>query len=568
MPNELGSTMNPLLGRILSGRYRVDSTLGRGGMAEVYKVWDEQRTAYLALKLLREDLAQDRLFLRRFKREAQTLSKLQHPNIVRFYGLEQDGLLAFMLMDLVKGTSLRAEIFQLDGSPMSIQRILEIMRSVCSALNYAHQQGMIHCDAKPGNILIEESGKLLVTDFGIARMTDAATATMVGMGTPAYMAPEQVRGLDPTPQTDIYSLGVILFEMLTGGERPFTGERATITGSTSEKVRWEQMKLDPPSLKRWNPDITPELEALVVKCLMKDPVDRYGSVLDLQQELEALLVSKEVVQMEASHIPADPPVKPVPIPWDDVQLAKGSSEDPPRMASKPAMQDGIPFAQRAEAERGSDRRKLWAGISTFIAIVAIAFGLYPRAAEVHVVEVEVTVEVEAQATLTEPKSASPTVSPTISETQTPTEKPTRTPKPTATERIFSSETVVLYRGEANLEFDRGHDSEAIFSYRGDGFNFDSYDGKGSSIDFRWISDVEKIKFMALSGSEIAVKPPGDEYGRYACIQLSYTDSVVTKSGDYICLITSDGNVTAFTFRVKMDFYHLRDVTISWTTWKG
>jgi len=562
--------MKSLVEQTLLNRYRVEETLGRGGMAEVYKVWDEQRTAYLALKLLREDLAQDRLFLRRFKREAQTLSKLQHPNIVRFYGLEQDGLLAFMLMDLVKGSSLRTEIFQLEGRPMPNQRILEIIRPVCSALHYAHQQGMIHCDAKPGNILIEESGKILVTDFGIARMTDAATATMVGMGTPAYMAPEQVRGLDPTPQTDIYSLGVILFEMLTGGERPFTGERATITGSTSEKVRWEQMKLEPPSLKRWNPEITSELETLVVKCLSKEPVDRYGSVLDLQHNLEALLVSKEVLKDEASQILVNPPVKPVPIPVEDVQLAKNPSKDSPRRAAKPAIPDGIPFAQRTEAERGSDRRKLWTGISAFVAVIAIALALSQQEPDVivEVLEVEVTVDVDTQVTLTEPELASPTVSPTTLATATPTVKPTRTPKPTATERVFSSETVVLYRGEANLEFDRGHDSAAISSYRGDGFNFDSYDGKGSSIDFRWISEVEKIQFMVLSGSEIAVKPPGDEYGRHACLQLSYTDSVVTKSGDYICLITSEGNVTAFTFRVKMDFYHLRDVTISWTTWQG
>jgi serine/threonine-protein kinase len=171
--------MPSLVGQTLCNRYRVDDQIGRGGMAEVYKVWDKDRTTYLALKLLREDLAQDRVFLRRFKREAQTLAKLQHPNIVRFYGLEQDDMLAFMLMDFVEGTSLRAEIFQLDGEPMATERIVEIMRPVCSALNYAHNQGMVHCDAKPGNIMIDSSGKVLVTDFGIARMTDSATATMV-----------------------------------------------------------------------------------------------------------------------------------------------------------------------------------------------------------------------------------------------------------------------------------------------------------------------------------------------------------------------------------------------------
>jgi len=278
--------MSELVGQVLNRRYRVEASLGRGSMAEVYKVWDEERATYLALKLLREDLAQDPVFIRRFKREAQTLAKLQHPNIVRFYGLEQDGLLAFMLMDFVEGTSLRAEIFQSQGRGLSPQRMLEIMQAVCSSLHYAHRRGMVHCDVKPGNILIDKTGRVLLTDFGIARMTESATATMVGAGTPAYMSPEQARGKDPTPQTDIYALGVVLFEMLTGGERPFTGEHGKTTGSTSEKVRWEQMHLKPPSPRKFNPEISPELEAVVLMCLAKKPAERYGSALELLNELQ------------------------------------------------------------------------------------------------------------------------------------------------------------------------------------------------------------------------------------------------------------------------------------------
>jgi serine/threonine protein kinase len=280
-----------LIGQTLLGRYRVDAFIGRGGMAEVYKVWDTKRAVPLAMKLLREDLAEDKIFLRRFKREARTLSNLQHPNIVRLYGLEQDGDLAFMLMDYVEGTTLRKEIFHAKKA-ISVERVLEVMRPVCSALHYAHQMGMVHCDAKPGNIMIEHTGRVLVTDFGISRMTDAATATMVGMGTPAYMAPEQARGQDPTPQTDIYALGVVLFEMLTGGERPFTGEQAETTGSTSEKVRWEQIHFEPPSPRKWNPGILPKVEALVLKCLEKDPTKRWRSALEMLNALEKTLLEK------------------------------------------------------------------------------------------------------------------------------------------------------------------------------------------------------------------------------------------------------------------------------------
>ena len=282
--------MANLTGKTLKNRYRVDEFIGRGGMADVYKVWDQQRADYLAMKVLHADLAQDRLFIRRFQREAQTLAKLQHSSIVRFYGLEQEGLNAFILMDFVDGDPLRAEIFLLEGRPMPVERIRQVLRPVCSALYFAHQSGLVHCDIKPANIMTNRYGQVFVSDFGIARTTETVTtATMVGMGTPAYMAPEQAKGLDPSPQTDIYALGIILYEMLTGGERPFTGEKAQTTGSTSEKVRWEQIKLQPPSPRVYNPSLSPALEAVVLKCLAKEPKARFASALELLNALELAL---------------------------------------------------------------------------------------------------------------------------------------------------------------------------------------------------------------------------------------------------------------------------------------
>jgi len=280
--------MTDLTGQILANRYRVDEFIGRGGMAEVYKVWDTNRMTCLAMKLLHEDLAVDRVFMRRFQREAQTLAKLQHPNIVRFYGLEQDGPYAFMLLDFIEGRNLKRTIFDA-GGPLPLDQVHKVMRSICTALQFTHREGLTHCDIKPGNIMIDHRGDVLLADFGIARMTDAATATMVGMGTPAYMAPEQIRGQDPTPQTDIYSLGIVLFEMLTGGERPFTGENARTTGSTSEKVRWEQVHMQPPSPRKWNPNISFELEAVVLKCVAKLPGDRFSSVFELLNSLVSAL---------------------------------------------------------------------------------------------------------------------------------------------------------------------------------------------------------------------------------------------------------------------------------------
>ncbi|HAF61155.1 MAG TPA: hypothetical protein DCK95_02385 [Anaerolineaceae bacterium] len=271
--------MADLVGKTLKNRYRVVESLGRGGMADVYKVWDEERAVYLALKVLRQDLAQDTIFLRRFQREAKALAQLQHPHIVRFYGLERDDLLAFLLMEYVDGISLQGEILRSEGKSLPMEHIQEVMEAVCSALHYAHRQGLVHCDIKPGNILIDKNGQIYLTDFGIARGMDAATSTMVGIGTPAYMAPELIKGEDPTPQTDIYALGIVLYEMLTGGERPFTGERATITGTTAEKVRWEHLQLMPKDISIYNPGISIKMKQLLRACLQKNPIDRPAKVL-------------------------------------------------------------------------------------------------------------------------------------------------------------------------------------------------------------------------------------------------------------------------------------------------
>jgi serine/threonine protein kinase len=277
--------MSKLVGHVIAGRYRVDEFLGRGGMAEVYKVWDQQRATWLAMKVLHESLAEDKVFLRRFRREATNLAKLRHPNIVRFYEWGEADELVFMLMEYVSGVTLSKAIKR-NSKPFSPSQVLGIIQPVCSALHYAHERGLAHCDIKPSNIMLDESGRVFLTDFGIARVTEgSATATLVGAGTPAYMSPEQVNGADPTPQTDIYAIGVVLFELLTGGERPFTGERASITGTVGEKIRWEKRKLSPPSPRQYNPEIAPAIEAVVMRCLSKDRRVRYSSVTTLLDDL-------------------------------------------------------------------------------------------------------------------------------------------------------------------------------------------------------------------------------------------------------------------------------------------
>jgi len=409
--------MADLTGSTLLNRYRVDEFLGKGGMADVYKVWDEQRAAFLAMKVLYADLAEDKVFLRRFKREAQTLAKLQHPNIVRFYGLEQTDDLTFILMDYVEGTTLRKEIYRAK-EPLSPPRVLEVMQPVCSALHYAHQSGIVHCDIKPANIMIHKSGKVLVSDFGIARMTESATATMVGAGTPAYMAPEQARGENPTPQTDIYTLGIVLFEMLTGGERPFTGEHARTTGSTSEKVRWEQMHLKPPAPRKLNPAISTDLEAVVLKCLTKEPAERYSSVLEMLNAMQTAVrgkpaaVSSEKLLPPLPSLPSAPPLPPSP-------ALSAPSSAAPRHSRGPIM-----------------ALVLLLGIGLTVGVILLTLGkqgLGPLAG-LATFTPTVTTTPTITPTPTATNTLTPTATPTLTRTPKPTTTltPTRTPKRTAT----------------------------------------------------------------------------------------------------------------------------------------
>ena len=315
--------MEAIIGKTIKGRYRVDALLGRGGMAEVYKVWDQDRSVDIAMKVLRQDIAYDPVFLRRFQREAQSLSELQHPNIVRFYGLEREKLLTFLLMEFVDGYSLQAEILLAEGKPLPDKRILDVLDQICSALSYAHKKGLVHCDIKPGNIMLERNGeRVLLTDFGIARTIDAATSTLVGAGTPAYMPPELIKGLDPKPQSDIYSLGIVLYEMLTGGERPFTGEHADTTGTTADKVRWEHLHLQAPLVSELNPKAAGGMDKIVAKCLEKNPQQRFERALEVYEALADLLSGglsegkpplrlKEEPKKDDSSKPKDVPEKPV-----------------------------------------------------------------------------------------------------------------------------------------------------------------------------------------------------------------------------------------------------------------
>jgi serine/threonine protein kinase len=267
--------LSDITGKVLRDRYHIERLLGRGGMADVYLAFDTQRQTDVAIKLIREDLADDADFIRRFSREAAALARLDHPNIVRFYAAEQDGVLNFIVMDYVAGSNLQRRISQA-GGPLPLSETTTLLHQIGPALHYAHTMGFIHRDIKPGNIMLREDGTALLSDFGAAKVLENSTLATLTVGTPAYMSPEQILGRDLQPQSDIYSFGIVLYEMLVG-RRPFTGDEQGLTGTgTLSRLREAHLRLDPPAPSELNPAIPPMLDGIVVKALAKDVDDRWG----------------------------------------------------------------------------------------------------------------------------------------------------------------------------------------------------------------------------------------------------------------------------------------------------
>lgn len=279
--------MNTLTDRTLCNRYYLRELVGSGGMADVYLAWDKVRSAKMAIKVLRRDLSNNQRFIQQFHKEADVLRELDHPNIVRLYEFESDDEIAFIVMEWVEGSNLR-QIIQKTRGNIPLATISRILESVCSALHYAHGKKIYHCDIKPANIMLHVDGKVLLTDFGVAHLADETG----GGGTPPYMAPEQFTGESIDGRTDIYSLGVSLYEILTAGKTPFRGLSNSSEGSTTkERIAWEHLYLQPPSLSQHNPQITPSIERVVHQAMQKEPDKRYQSTLLLKEAFDKAISS-------------------------------------------------------------------------------------------------------------------------------------------------------------------------------------------------------------------------------------------------------------------------------------
>jgi serine/threonine-protein kinase len=348
----------------VAGRYRIDRRLGAGGMSTVFRAMDNVLERPVAVKLLAEHLAEDEDFVARFRREALSAARLQHPNIVQVFdsGEDSDSGRHYIVMELVEGPSC-ADMLR-EQKQFEVDRTVSILRDACHGLDYAHRAGVVHRDVKPGNLLIaNETGYTKLADFGIAKAAEQTRITQVGsvLGTAAYLSPEQARGDEAGPASDIYSLGVCAYQFLTG--------RLPHEYSSLTELALKQQEDTVEPITALRPEVPRELDQAVRLCLEREPQMRYGSALDLAKALEAgrdgettdatrALAAADVT--EATHA-----------------LRTQALRQQPRPAPAPAP---TPAPQRrTEPRRQEKKRRGWgtflALLAALVAIVAVALAV-------------------------------------------------------------------------------------------------------------------------------------------------------------------------------------------------
>lgn len=267
-------------GATFADRYQIIEELGKGGMGKVYKVLDKETKEKIALKLIKPDIAADKKTVERFRNELTSARKISHKNVCRMYDLGKEKGSYFITMEFVPGEDLKSFIRR--AAPLSTARTLSIAKQICKGLEEAHLKGVVHRDLKPQNIMIDKQGNVRIMDFGIARSVQSKRITGEGVmiGTPDYMSPEQVDGKEVDYRTDIYSLGIILYEMVTG--------RVPFEGDTPFSIGIKQKSEPPKDPKELNPQLPDELSRVILKCLEKERTQRYQSAEEIRSDLEAI----------------------------------------------------------------------------------------------------------------------------------------------------------------------------------------------------------------------------------------------------------------------------------------
>ncbi len=366
--------MSPRVGVTLSGRYRLQRLIATGGMGQVWEAVDSRLGRRVAVKVLKQEFSQDPEFIERFRAEARTTAMLNHPGIaaVHDYGesqLDGEGRTAYLVMELVNGEPLNS-VLKRTGR-LSLRHALDMLEQTGRALQGAHAAGLVHRDVKPGNILITPTGQVKITDFGIAKAVDAAPVTQTGMvmGTAQYIAPEQALGHDATPSSDVYSLGVVGYEVVSG-KRPFTGDGALT-------VAMKHIKEPPPPLPS---ELPPNVRELIEITLVKNPAMRYRSGGPFADAVSAVRAGRRPPR--PSQSPPAGRASPASIPSSQTTRAPAvtSSRSTPVRRSRPATGNHRPPPARRTFSSGQ-RALLWAAgvLGALAIIIAVLIVINSRA---------------------------------------------------------------------------------------------------------------------------------------------------------------------------------------------
>ncbi|MFD1176179.1 Stk1 family PASTA domain-containing Ser/Thr kinase [Paenibacillus puldeungensis] len=341
-----------MIGHELGGRYQIIERIGGGGMALVYKAQDILLNRNVAIKVLRQQFVNDEEFIRRFRREAQSAASLSHPNIVSVYDVGQEDEVHYIVMEYVEGQNLN-EIIK-ERAPLQVDEAVRIASQIADALDHAHHNQIIHRDIKPHNILIGRNGRVKVTDFGIARAVTSATITQTGsvVGSVHYFSPEHAKGVATGEKSDLYSLGIVLYQMLTG-RLPFFGE-----SPISVALKHLQEHFDEPRMV--NPMIPQSVENIILKSMRKNPAERYQSAKEMLRDLETCLLPERQTEPKLNFI-------------DDVD--EDSTRIVPAIKPQSSTQGGSKLTRDSQASEergvGSKRKKGWNRPAFWVSLTVI-----------------------------------------------------------------------------------------------------------------------------------------------------------------------------------------------------
>ncbi|MCQ2008912.1 MAG: Stk1 family PASTA domain-containing Ser/Thr kinase [Sporolactobacillus sp.] len=351
-----------MIGKRVGGRYQILSRLGEGGMAIVYKAKDLILERFVAVKTLRPELSGDEEFVRRFHREAESVASLSHPNIVAIYDIGEEDCY-YIVMEYIEGMTLKE--FIKDYSPISIDESIYIMKQILLAITHAHQHGIVHRDIKPQNILINESERVKVTDFGIALAVSGATITYTHsiMGSAHYLSPEQARGGKATIKSDIYAIGIVMFELLTG-KLPFPG-------TSPVSVALKHLSSPMPYPRDFRSDIPQSIENVMIRALAKNPSDRYDQVTDMYNDL---ITALDPERANEQRLILDEPVPEEENEDLEKTIKMAPIKNQSNKSQEATAEKNVPAPSQTGGKKKKSKAKKWLTISGIL-ILLIAAGL-------------------------------------------------------------------------------------------------------------------------------------------------------------------------------------------------